>query len=57
VSQRREFLAGNFLDNQSITIALTSQTRNCHSSQRKRDLHGVGKAQGSIWCDFRSRSI
>lgn len=41
--QRRKFLAGNSLDDQSITVALPSQTRNCHSSQRKRDLHGIGE--------------
>jgi hypothetical protein len=55
--QRREFLAGNFLNNQSVPVALTSQTRDRHSAHRKRDLHGISKAQRSIPCNFGSRSI
>jgi len=57
MSQRRELLAGNFLDNQAVTIALTSQTRDRHSSHRKCDLNGISKAQGGIRRNFRRRSI
>jgi hypothetical protein len=52
MGQRCEFLAGNFLNNQSIPIALTSQTRDRHSSHRKRDLHGISKAQRGVGSDF-----
>jgi hypothetical protein len=57
VSQRREFLAGNFFNNQSVTIALTAQTGDRHPAHRKRDLHGISKAQRSIRRNFRLRSI
>jgi hypothetical protein len=51
MSQRCEFLAGNFLNNQSVPIALTSQTRDRHSPHRKRDLHGISKAQRGVGSD------
>jgi hypothetical protein len=57
MSQRCEFFAGNFLDNQSVTIALTSQTRNRYSAHRKRDLHGISKAKRRVESNFRLRSI
>jgi hypothetical protein len=57
MGQRCEFFAGNFLDNQSVTIALTSQTRNRYSAHRKRDLHGISKAKRRVESNFRLRSI
>lgn len=55
--QRGKFFAGNLLDNQSVAIALTAQTGDRHFSERKRDLRGISKAKGSIWCNFRLRTI
>ena len=57
MNQRREFLAGNLLNNQSVTIALTSQTRDRHSSHRKCDFHRISKAKWGIRCNFWLRSI
>jgi hypothetical protein len=55
--QRREFRAGNFLNNQSASITLTAQTGDRHPAHRKRDLHGISKAKRGIRCNFRLRSI
>jgi len=57
MSQRRKFLAGNFLNNQSATIALTAQTGDRHPAPRKSDFHGISKAKRRGRSNFRLRSI
>jgi hypothetical protein len=44
VSQRGKFFAGNFLNNEAVTIPLAPQARDRHSAHRKRDLDGICKA-------------
>jgi hypothetical protein len=41
--QRREFLAGNPLDDEPVAIAFATKSRYRHSSMRKRDLDRVCK--------------
>jgi len=57
VSQRGKFFAGNFFNDQTVTVALTSQASDRHTSQRKCDLHGISKAKRRIRHNLRLRSI
>jgi hypothetical protein len=44
VGERGKLFAGNFFNHETVAIPLTPQTRDRHSTHRKRDLDGICKA-------------